>query len=201
MARRHATAATVAVIACFIAASMLCPRSSVRCVETNAIKPQSLTITRPADITYTAQQTGNNIVWIVTGSLIEPRQYTVCRDATAVAAGVWNPGERVTVNVDGLYAGTYNYTITATSGDGGAIEDTVFVTANPDYVLLSLLVLIMVGTIGIICYWSTRMMGMKRAKSNWIRNWKNKQRSKWKPPKKSDSEVLYRRGDESIHLE
>ena len=37
----------------------------------------------------------------------------------------------MTISVDGLAVGTYNYTIVATDGLGGSVQDTVIVSVTP----------------------------------------------------------------------
>jgi hypothetical protein len=90
------------------------------------------TITQPADITYTAGQTGNSIWWTVTDATTSTRSYTIYRNGTSVASSSWASGSPVTRNVDGLSIGDYNYTIVATDGYGGTVSDMVLVHVVPN---------------------------------------------------------------------
>ncbi len=85
-------------------------------------------ITHPADITYTAGQAGNTISWTITDASTGTRSYIVYHNGTSIASGSWTSGVAVAKNVDGLAAGSYNYTIVASDGLGGVVMDGVVVT-------------------------------------------------------------------------
>lgn len=88
------------------------------------------TITQPADITYNQGATGNSISWTIKDTSIGVTGYTVYRNGTSVATSSWTNNTAVTITIDGLAAGSYNYTIVATNGRGGSSSDTVIVTVK-----------------------------------------------------------------------
>ncbi len=83
------------------------------------------TIDRPADIEYVEGSTGHSITW--NPSDAHAARYEIYRNGSLVFAGTWT-GDPVTVGVDGLSAGTYNYTIVVYDESGNWTSDTVFVT-------------------------------------------------------------------------
>jgi len=87
----------------------------------------SPTITHPVDLQYFLSQTGNSISWTVTDLNVGLASYTIYRNDSLIASGPWTSGLPVTRNVDGLAIGSYNYTIVATDGLGGSVQDTVIV--------------------------------------------------------------------------
>jgi hypothetical protein len=82
------------------------------------------TIDQPADIDYVEGTTGNTIIW--TPSDAHPSHYVVYRNGTEVALASWN-GSSITVDVDGLSVGVYNYTIVVYNTSGNWASDTVLV--------------------------------------------------------------------------
>lgn len=85
------------------------------------------TIDNPADIEYSTGQTGNNIIWH--GSDLNPASYEIFQDGISVKTGVWNFSvESIVINVDGLLAAEYNYTILVTDMGGNTAVDEVIVT-------------------------------------------------------------------------
>ena len=85
-------------------------------------------ITHPADITYAAGQVGNVISWTITDMTTGTRSYAILRNGSPVGSGTWTTGIAISLHIDGLSPGTYNFTITATDGLGGSVQDTVLVT-------------------------------------------------------------------------
>lgn len=89
-------------------------------------------ITHPADITYTAGQVKHAINWTITSATTGTRAYTIYCNELPVANGTWTSGLPVQRSVEGLGAGTYNFTIIATDGLGGTMQDTVMVIVVPN---------------------------------------------------------------------
>nr|MDO8085002.1 DUF4145 domain-containing protein [Candidatus Sigynarchaeum springense] len=87
-------------------------------------------ITRPGNLTYTHGISGNNISWIVTDNGINITSYTIVRNGTVVGSGTWINGTSVSIAIDGLAIGQYNYTIIADDGLGGMVQDTVLVVVT-----------------------------------------------------------------------
>ena len=89
------------------------------------------TISSPQDIFYTVGQTGNQIVWLP--SDLHPLQYELFQNSTSVKVGSWNTtGETITIEVDELSVGIYNYTLVVSDIGGNWIADTVFVSVIDD---------------------------------------------------------------------
>jgi hypothetical protein len=93
------------------------------------VNSPSMTITHPADITYTYGQTGNSISWTVTG-YDGSSSYQILRNGTSIFSGSWTSGSPITRSVDGLNPGSYNYTIIASDGHGKQVSDTVIVNVD-----------------------------------------------------------------------
>ncbi len=84
----------------------------------------------PDDITYEYEQgtTCYNITWFVTDD--NPYTYTIYKNDIEIASGVWISGIPITINVDGLLPGSYDYTIVVQDLLGNSAADTVIVTVN-----------------------------------------------------------------------
>ncbi len=88
---------------------------------------QAPTIDSPADISYPEGATGNQIVW--NPDAMFPSNYTLYRNGVIVDMGPWD-GSSITVNVDGLSVGTYNYTLVVNDTIGNSDRDTVMVSVE-----------------------------------------------------------------------
>ncbi|MFW9843055.1 MAG: hypothetical protein ACFFEV_00605, partial [Candidatus Thorarchaeota archaeon] len=83
-------------------------------------------VTEPVDITYNEGETGNTIIWTPSDSF--PDSYQIIKDGTTLKTGQWNTSsESVSIIVDSLEIGSYNYTIVVFDTIGNAGSDTVFV--------------------------------------------------------------------------
>lgn len=89
-----------------------------------------LSITSPPDITYIHGTTGNSISWTITTTSSGTNGYIVYRNGTSVATGSWTSGKPVTISIDGLAIGIFNFTINANDTLGGLVQDTVVVTVS-----------------------------------------------------------------------
>ncbi|MEX2726465.1 MAG: nitrous oxide reductase family maturation protein NosD [Candidatus Sigynarchaeum springense] len=83
--------------------------------------------TPPSDIIYVYGESGNEISWIITDTSMGTATYLILQNGSSVDSGSWISGDPVTINVDGLAVGDYNYTIIADDGLGGIIVDEVIV--------------------------------------------------------------------------
>ncbi len=81
-------------------------------------------IDHPVDITYAVNSTGNTIVW--NPSDANPALYMVLRNNTLIESGFWN-GSDITVSIDGLAVGTYNFTLWVFDWSANYANDTVWV--------------------------------------------------------------------------
>ncbi|MHA1859122.1 MAG: right-handed parallel beta-helix repeat-containing protein, partial [Candidatus Thorarchaeota archaeon] len=83
------------------------------------------TISTPDDIEYVIGTTGHNITW--NASEEHPFLYKIYRNGTLVESGQWDGGN-VTICVDGLELGAYEYTLVLYDEYGNGASDTVIVS-------------------------------------------------------------------------
>ncbi|TFG99033.1 hypothetical protein E4H12_04200 [Candidatus Thorarchaeota archaeon] len=85
----------------------------------------------PADIEFTVGETGYMIDWNPTD--VRPYGYVVYVDDIITYFGNWNSSsEHITVELDDLAVGTYNYTCVVVDGTINGAIDTVIVTVNAE---------------------------------------------------------------------
>ena len=87
----------------------------------------------PADITYEEGTTGHIINWNATDN--NPGNYIIYREGVEVDSGSWTSGVAITINVDGLTVGSYNYTIKVTDAFSNTATDTVLVNVTSSEVI------------------------------------------------------------------
>ncbi|MHA1927443.1 MAG: DUF7948 domain-containing protein [Candidatus Thorarchaeota archaeon] len=75
-------------------------------------------------VIYEEGETGNFLTW--TPYELNPESYEIFRNGTSIDSGSWS-GSVITIDVDGLSTGTYNYTIVVTDSSGNTASDTVTV--------------------------------------------------------------------------
>jgi hypothetical protein len=81
----------------------------------------------PADIEYTEGETGNTIEWTVT----DPQSGTweLLLNGTSDNTGTWSSGgDAISIDVNNLASGTYNFTMIVEDGSGNTASDSVIVT-------------------------------------------------------------------------
>jgi len=84
----------------------------------------------PSDIEYEYLETGNLITWSPIDA--NPHNYTILRNGTIVSSGGWN-GSSISILVDWLIPGVYEYTLIVYNIGGYFSSDTVIViVAIPD---------------------------------------------------------------------
>lgn len=82
------------------------------------------TISSPADITYVYNTTGHEIVWTVNDNY--PHIYNLYLDDVLIDSQIWTSGT-ITISVDGLEIGVYEYTLEIFDTSGNSASDTVMV--------------------------------------------------------------------------
>ena len=80
----------------------------------------------PDDVSYFEGSTGNTINWTATDNF--PGVYTIYQDGTEVDSGIWSNSFNITMIIDELPRGVYNFTIVLYDTLNNAISDTVDVT-------------------------------------------------------------------------
>ncbi|MCH8907004.1 MAG: hypothetical protein IH840_07935, partial [Candidatus Heimdallarchaeota archaeon] len=111
----------------------------------------------PPDITYSEGTIDNILVWTVTDQ--NPGTYTVERNESNTGiSGSWMDQQEITVNVDGLAAGIYNYTIILLDAFNTTLADSVLVTVEdttpPSFLQLPLDLIFNEGVAGVTLSWT-----------------------------------------------
>jgi hypothetical protein len=79
----------------------------------------------PVDVIYEYGTTGHSIVWSV--SDLYPDEYVIYREGISIMSDAWTAGS-ITLDIDGLAIGEYNYTIKMSDTTGNSAVDTAIVT-------------------------------------------------------------------------
>ncbi|MGQ4874798.1 MAG: DUF3344 domain-containing protein [Promethearchaeia archaeon] len=112
------------------------------------------TIDNPEDIVYEAGTVGNKIIW--TPNDPNPSYYVITRNDTGIVEqGPWD-GSIITINIDGLTLGSYNYTCYVNDTSGNSANDSVIVTVidtTAPYIDAPLDVFYQKGTTGNTIIW------------------------------------------------
>ncbi len=74
--------------------------------------------------------TYHNVSWTITDATTRATSYTIYRNGTSIGSGTWIDGLVVTIDINSLATGFYNFTIFASDGFGGTGTSTVFVTVS-----------------------------------------------------------------------
>ena len=107
------------------------------------------------DITYEEGTIGHKISWIATDA--DPNTYTLHKDGLIVDTGSWLSDSPITINVDGLPVGSYNYTLVVADLSGNFAKDTVIVTVITSmipFLTSPMDITYEEGTIGHAIYWT-----------------------------------------------
>ncbi|MFW9914506.1 MAG: right-handed parallel beta-helix repeat-containing protein [Candidatus Thorarchaeota archaeon] len=85
-------------------------------------------LTGPADITYGEGPTDPALILSWTATDLYPSTYTIYQNGTQIASGTWTAGTPITLELDVLAVGVYNFTIVITDASGNSVSDTVIIT-------------------------------------------------------------------------
>ncbi len=98
--------------------------------EKVSIIPNSIpSISHPEDIEYEKDSEGHFIKWQITDFTIRNTSYNILLNSTLYSSPeIWESEQEISLNIDGLELGVFNFTIIVFDGIDGWIEDTVFVT-------------------------------------------------------------------------
>lgn len=81
-----------------------------------------------SDFSYELGSTGHTLNWTATDRT--PRIYAIYRNGMVIASSKWINGTPVTINIDGLTVGLYNYTIIFRDSSGNNATDQVWVNVQ-----------------------------------------------------------------------
>ncbi|TFG14653.1 hypothetical protein EU537_03010 [Candidatus Thorarchaeota archaeon] len=105
--------------------------SAASTVWVTVVDGTSPTIDSPSDVEYTEGETGHEIEW--TPFDHHPLSYIILLDGETARSGSWdNASLPISISVDGLGEGVYNYTISVEDVAGNKASDTVIVTVNAE---------------------------------------------------------------------
>jgi parallel beta-helix repeat protein len=83
----------------------------------------------PSDIEYVEGETGYKIEWSPNAD--NPKNYTIYQNGATIKSGFWNSSsEKISISIDGLSTGIYNYTIEVFNEAENYATDTVYVTVT-----------------------------------------------------------------------
>jgi parallel beta-helix repeat protein len=86
----------------------------------------SPTLTNPNDFTYFKGDQGNNITWLVND--LNPSYYIIYQNGTQIQNGTWISSNPITIVIDNLTIGNYNYTIIVFDQYNNWFSDTVLIS-------------------------------------------------------------------------
>jgi parallel beta-helix repeat protein len=118
---------------------------------------ESPVINHPLDIEYVVGETGHNITWIPEDAY--PKSYEIFINKTSYVSGDWN-GSEISIVVDGLDVGFYNFTLVVYDIPGQNTADTVllrvrvYISGPPPDLLSSVLFLLGIGVVGFVVTFS-----------------------------------------------
>lgn len=102
----------------------------VTIIESNATGESTLSVSGISSYTYDFNSANNEISWkITTNGSFSSRTYIIYRNGSSIASGSWNSGYNLSLNIDYLPVGIYNYTIIAI-GDDKIAQNTTIVTVT-----------------------------------------------------------------------
>ena len=108
-------------------------------------------ISSPEDIEYIQGTTGHEITWELTSGIAH--LFDVYRNGSVLVSQSWY-GDVYTINVDYLFAGSYNYTIRVFGFDGESVVDTVWVNVtSEDTTVTTTTELFDLGSLSLIVTW------------------------------------------------
>ncbi len=85
-------------------------------------------IWHPGNQTVYTNQSHSELSWLLSGGGNSGNTAIVYRNGTIVASGSWISGNSLSVSLDNLDPGTYNFTIIAFDSNGDSVQDSVMVT-------------------------------------------------------------------------
>lgn len=116
-------------------------------IHVSAIDTTPPTIDTPLDVGYQWGVTGSSITWHPEDPY--PYSFEILRNQMSVSYGSWD-GQPISIEVDGLSPGVYNYTLVITDSYGNWVSDTVLVTVTGDSTMLIVYVGVALAIIAVV---------------------------------------------------
>ena len=153
-------------------------------------------LTHPADVTFNAGTSGNKVTWLATDN--NPNTFILYRNNVNIANGNWKSSDSITLNLDDLIPGTYNFTLVVSDTAGLKTSDSVLVTVNKPVsaVPTPQITIVSPGDIKYYTYWTN-------AKLTWKVSYKDGYGNSWNlyvDGKKVDTGVLINNTDYTFNL-
>nr|MDO8110239.1 SBBP repeat-containing protein [Candidatus Sigynarchaeota archaeon] len=104
-----------------------CGGQSTSSLIVHVIQDTTLRLDHPDDISLMYGSTGNVLSWTPAGSSANNPVFTIKRNSTQIATGIWTAGVPILITIDDLPPGHYKYTVTVWNGLGAVVEDNVTV--------------------------------------------------------------------------
>jgi len=128
-------------------------------------------IVHPAAKLCYVNTTGNTLSWGIVTQSTGVTNYTITRDGSLIANQIWTPGTNITINIDGLSLGRYEYAINVTDAHGCTSSDMVIVLvtqAPPDfqpviYALVAIAIAVPAGIVSMVVFKKRRKIQRGRA--------------------------------------
>ena len=86
---------------------------------------------KPSNMTYLMGTTGNNISWTVIDNIVS-NIYSLYLNGTNIATNYWTNNTALTISIDGLAVGVYNFTIVFNDANSNTMSDTTWITVFAD---------------------------------------------------------------------
>ncbi len=109
-------------------------------------------LSNPPDLNFDQGTTGYAIIWTISDETTSNPHYILYQNDVEIASSEWTPGQLVVLNIDGLAAGTYTFSIVFSDGLGETISDVVNVQVKggDQYLLWLIIILIAIAIGGIL---------------------------------------------------
>ena len=99
------------------------------CVKSDIVDTSPPVLNHPDDVSYSEGTTGHWLIWNPTD--LNPFSYEILRNGDLLLAGYWNSSaEPISICIDGLSIGEYNYTVTVVDAFSNTASDSVSVTVE-----------------------------------------------------------------------
>lgn len=88
-------------------------------------------VSQPSNVTYLLGSTGYNVSWTAIDDL-GPNDFTLFINETSALSSLWFNNTAITVSIDALPIGLYNFTIVFNDTTGNSVSNTIWITVFTD---------------------------------------------------------------------